>query len=364
MRSAAIIAILSISVLAAVSSGSGSPAKIRLWSGDAPGANGNRDADIPTLEINEPDPSDANGAAILMVPGGSYSSVVMSEADAAKRFWLPKGFVVAVLKYRVAPYKYPVPIYDVKRAMRILRSRADELGVVSSRIGILGCSAGGHLSSYLATHYDFGNPDTADTIEQQHCRPDFSIFVYPVITMDASFTHMGSRRNLLGNSPSASLIDSCSNEKQVIERTPPTFLVHGRVDDLVPVRNSQEFYNACAAHDVDAKFYRIESACGYHGLNYACENWADTCYEWLGEGGYLESPTRTSDNPRRSSVPVHPLTNDDDDYVQFNLLGTMVPRAGSHQAAMSGRSSGTFIVAKRINGRYIPLKKRVMVGNR
>jgi len=261
----------------------------RLWEGQAPGATGTAAADIPTLTVYKPSESAANGAAFLMVPGGGYGTVVMSEADAARTFWIPKGFVVAVLKYRVAPYKYPVPMHDVRRAMRMLRSKAQELGVDTNRVGILGCSAGGHLTSYLSTHYDQGDANASDPIEKFKTRPDFSVFVYPVITMDASFTHGGSRSALLGNNPSAALVDSLSNEKQVTVDTPPTFLVHGTVDNVVPVKNSQVFYDACVAKKVPAKFHKIADGCGGHGFGYNCENWGEIGYNWLKTSGYLDA---------------------------------------------------------------------------
>lgn len=260
----------------------------RLWEGQAPGATGTGTADIPTLTIYKPTGA-ANGAAFLMVPGGAYGTVVMSEADAARAFWIPKGFVVAVLKYRVAPYKYPVPMHDVKRAMRMLRSKSKELGVDTNRVGILGCSAGGHLASYLATHYDKGDAGASDPIERFKTRPDFSVFIYPVITMDASFTHGGSRSALIGNNPATSLVDSLSNEKQVTADTPPSYLVHGTVDNVVPVKNSQVFLDACVAKKVPAKFLKIADACGGHGFGYNCGNWGEDGYGWLKSGGYLDA---------------------------------------------------------------------------
>ena len=261
----------------------------RRWEGQAPGATGTGSGDIPTLTVYKPSAGAANGAAFLMVPGGGYGGVVMSEADAARAFWIPKGFVIAVLKYRVSPYRYPVPMQDGKRAMRLLRSKAKELGVDTNRIGVLGCSAGGHLASYIATHHDKGNPSSDDLIERQKSRPDFSVFVYPVITMDASFTHGGSRSALLGGSPAAALVDTLSNEKQVRADTPPAYLAHGTVDNTVQWKNSQVYYDSCMSKKVAAKFQKITASCGGHGFGYTCDNWGEAGYAWLKSGGYLDA---------------------------------------------------------------------------
>lgn len=281
--------VVGLAVLAALARHAAAQTTHRLWEGQAPGATGTGSADIPTLTIHKPAAGAANGAAFLMVPGGGYGTVVMSEADAARAFWIPKGFVVAVLKYRVSPYRYPVPMQDVQRAMRLLRSLSKDLGVDSNRVGILGCSAGGHLASWLATHHDRGTASASDPIERQKTRPDFSVFVYPVITMDASFTHGGSRSALLGNNPASALVDSLSNEKQVKADTPPSFLVHGTVDNVVVVKNSQVFYDSCVARKVPARFHRITNSCAGHGFGYACDNWGEAGYTWLKSGGYLDA---------------------------------------------------------------------------
>ena len=357
--------------LAVVTHNVDSQSKIPLLSGkSAPGATGNNDVDIPYIEIYQPNASVDNGSAILMVPGGSYGTIVISEAQAARNYWLPKGFVVVVLTYRIVPYKYPVPMGDIKRAMRLVRSMAKNWNVNDNRIGVLGCSAGGHLASYLATYYDMGDPQAVDSIDQLTCKPDFCIFVYPVITMDASFTHAGSRSNLLGNTPSMALIDSLSNEKQVTEDTPPTFLVHGTVDNVVPWRNSQEFYDACMAHQVKVKFYKITSGCGVHGFGYTCDNWADTCFRWLKTGGYLDATTILTNPPEHPGLPVYSTGSNNDDYMIFDLSGNVitlnnhVPFYGSMYEAKSGRcsfSNGAFIVAKKLRGRYYPVGKNVFI---
>lgn len=289
-----------LAALAAWAPRSAAQTSYRLWEGQAPGATGSGAGDIPTLTVYKPNAGAANGSAFLMVPGGGYGTVVMSEADAARAFWIPKGFVIAVLKYRISPYRYPVPMQDVKRAMRLLRSKSKELGVDTNRVGILGCSAGGHLASYLATHHDKGDASAADPIEKQKSRPDFSVFVYPVITMDASFTHAGSRSALLGNNPAAALVDTLSNEKQVRADTPPAFLVHGTVDNVVPWKNSQVYADSCASKKVPSKFHKITGNCGGHGFGYDCDNWGEAGYTWLKSGGYLDATGPVAIAPRKA----------------------------------------------------------------
>lgn len=331
--------VVGMAVLAALAGNASAQTTHRLWEGQAPGATGTGSADIPTLTIHKPSGAAANGAAFLMVPGGAYGTVVMSEADAARAFWVPKGFVIAVLNYRVSPYRYPIPMHDVKRAMRLLRSLSKDLGVDTNRVGILGCSAGGHLASYLATHHDKGNPASSDPIEKQKTRPDFSVFIYPVITMDASFTHAGSRSALLGNNPAAALVDSLSNEKQVKADTPPSFLVHGTVDNVVVVKNSQVFYDSCVAKKVPAKFQRITASCAGHGFGYNCDNWGEAGYTWLKSGGYLDATGPVSIPSRKAGTRLGVRQADARGYFLTDAAGRIL-RAGTPEAAPArGRSA-------------------------
>jgi acetyl esterase/lipase len=302
------------------------------------------------LTIHRPNAGAANGAAFLMVPGGGYGTVVMSEADAARTFWIPKGFVIAVLKYRVAPYQYPVPMHDVKRAMRLLRSMTGELGVDSNRVGILGCSAGGHLASYLATHHDRGNATAVDPIERHKSRPDFSVFVYPVITMDASFTHAGSRSSLLGNNPAAALVDSLSNEKQVKADTPPSFLVHGTVDNVVQWKNSQVFYDSCVARKVPARFHRITGNCGGHGFGYNCDNWGEAGYSWLKGGGYLDATGPVPLVGRKAGGRLAAGRGNSGNRLLINAAGRVVQ---SRTTAFSRESGGNPIPLPEARGGYL-----------
>jgi acetyl esterase/lipase len=173
---------------------------------------------------------------------------------------------------------------DAKRAMRIVRANADKWGIKKNNIGIMGFSAGGHLASTLATHFDGGDKNSKDSIEQQSSRPDFAVLIYPVITMNKSFTHMGSRNNLLGNNPDSSLVNLYSNELQVTKQTPPTFLLHATDDGGVPVANSLRFYEACKANGVPVEMHIFPT--GGHGFGLALgkgslEGWTDLLVAWM-----------------------------------------------------------------------------------
>src|SRR5437667_5132118 len=196
---------------------------ILLWPDGVPGANGKEAVDQPTLTVFVPET--ANGTAVVVCPGGGYRGLAAHEGrDIA--LWLNTQAVTAfVLKYRLAPrYRHPAPLQDAQRALRTVRTRAKEWDLNAERIGIWGFSAGGHLASTAATHFDEGKADEDDPIQRVSCRPDFAILSYPVITFKEPYVHKGSRDNLLGKDPPAELVQSLSNETQVTSRTPPTFL--------------------------------------------------------------------------------------------------------------------------------------------
>jgi len=269
------------------------PKIIPLWPEGAPGAKGNKKEDIPTLTIALAPKEKANGAAVVICPGGGYWIVAMDHEGIQVGRWLnDHGISAFILNYRHAPrYKHPAPLQDARRAMRIVRSRAGEWGIDPHRIGIMGFSAGGHLASTVGTHYDKGNPKSADPVEQVGCRPDFMILVYPVISMSASYTHTGSRRNLLGDPPDPALLESLSNEKQVTADTPPTFLVHTSSDRSVPSENSIAFYLALHKAGVPAELHIYEK--GKHGFGLApgdpvLSSWTTRCMDWLRGRGLLE----------------------------------------------------------------------------
>ena len=198
-----------------------------------------------------------------------------------------------ILKYRLgARYNHPVPLGDAQRAIRYVRANADKWQVDPKRVGILGFSAGGHLASTAATHFDAGQKDADDPIDRQGCRPDFAILLYPVITLEGPFTHVGSRNNLLGKNPDPKLVELLSNDKQVTKDTPPTFLVHTSEDSGVRPENSVLFYLACKKNSVPVEMHLYEK--GRHGLGLGEKGtpfagWPNLCLAWMVDRGYLNS---------------------------------------------------------------------------
>ena len=240
-----------------------------LWPGGAPGAVGTEEADRPSL-TPWPAPADkANGAAVVVCPGGAYGFLAADHEGKQVAGWLNSfGVSAFVLKYRLAPrYHQPAPLQDAQRAIRMVRAAAREWNVDTRRIGIMGFSAGGHLASTAGTHFDDAQGPTADAIDRCSSRPDFMILIYPVITMDLKYTHRGSRNNLLGPDPDANLVERYSNEKQVTAATPPTFLVHTTGDTVVPAENSIQFYLALRQAKVPAELHVYEK--GNHGFGLA-----------------------------------------------------------------------------------------------
>ena len=263
-----------------------------LWPGGAPGAVGDEERDKPSITVYLPASERASGAAVVVCPGGGYGALAVDHEGKQVAEWLnSNGIAAFVLRYRIAPrYKHPAPIQDAQRAIRMVRSRAAEWKVHPGRIGILGFSAGGHLTSTAATHFDTGNKDAADPVDRASCRPDFAVLVYPVVSFTTDYTHRGSKRNLLGESPDEALVESLSNEKQVTKETPPTFLVHTNEDAGVPAENSVLFYLALRKAGVPAEMHIYEK--GKHGLGLgpndpAFSTWPPQCITWLRGRGVL-----------------------------------------------------------------------------
>jgi len=263
-----------------------------LWPGGAPGALGDADADKPAITIYLAAPEKANSASVVVCPGGGYQMLAMDHEGKQIAEWLNMcGVSAFVLRYRLGPkYHHPVELGDVQRAIRTVRANAGEFHVAPDRIGVWGFSAGGHLASTAATHFDAGKPDAADTVERQSSRPDFAILAYPVITLTGPFAHKGSCRNLLGDNPDPELVNYLSNDQRVTPETPPTFLFHTNDDPGVPVENAVMFYSALRKNHVPAELHIYEH--GEHGVGLAPKNpvlatWGTLLENWMRARGLL-----------------------------------------------------------------------------
>jgi acetyl esterase/lipase len=266
---------------------------VLLWPGGAPGAAGTAPEDQPKLTLYLAPAGHANGAAVVVCPGGSYRTLASDHEGKQVAEWLNSlGVSAFVLQYRVGPrYRHPAPSEDARRAMRLVRARASEWGVDPARVGILGFSAGGHLASTTGTRFDPGQPGASDPVDRMGSRPDFMILAYPVISLVAPFAHAGSRRNLLGDAPAPVLLQEVSNEARVTQQTPPTFLFHTADDQTVPVENSLAFATALHAAGVPVELHVFPK--GAHGVGLAPQDpvlsqWPRLCAAWMKAMGFLD----------------------------------------------------------------------------
>lgn len=221
-------------------------------------------------------PKNPTGKTVLMCPGGGYSHQASAHEGHDMADWYnAQGITYVVLKYRLPYGDNTIPLADAEQAMRILRKYSKELGVDPKKIGIAGASAGGHLASTLATHYS-----------SSETRPDFQILFYPVVSMDANKTHMGSRKNLLGENPSEDLVKLYSNELQVTPDTPKAFIILSSDDGAVPPANSIDYYTALLANKVKATLHAYPV--GGHGWGFRDKfpykrQWTGELEKWLNE---------------------------------------------------------------------------------
>lgn len=264
-----------------------------LWPGGAPGALGEEAVDKPKITVYLAPKEKATGAAVVICPGGGYRVVAADHEGRQVAEWLNSlGVSAFVLQYRLGErYRHPAPLQDAQRAIRMVRSRAKEWGVLPGRVGILGFSAGGHLASTAATHFDDGQPGAADPVERESSRPDFAVLCYAVISLYDPPAHSGSRRHLLGEPADPALVELLSNERQVTPRTPPTFLWSTADDTAVPVENSILFFQALRRAGVGAALHVFPH--GKHGLGLApgdpvVSQWPALCARWMESLGLLK----------------------------------------------------------------------------
>lgn len=263
---------------------------IFLW-GDGEYRGGMADGFLPWLDPFPVETATARGA-VLVCPGGGYGGRSPREADPVARRFNSLGFHAFVVHYSVAPRRHPLPVADISRAVRIVRSRAEEWKVNPSKIAVCGFSAGGHLAASSGVLYGRDYLQEDGSMGRVSNRPDALILSYPVIT-SGEWAHRGSFDNLLGESPAPEALRETSLELQVSAKTPPAFLWHTVDDGAVPVENSMLFASALRKHGVPFEMHLYPS--GPHGYALAAEEtrdgntpndphvagWIDLCAEWL-----------------------------------------------------------------------------------
>ncbi|MFA6581161.1 MAG: alpha/beta hydrolase [Paludibacter sp.] len=223
----------------------------------------------------------ANGTAVIICPGGGYSGVSqIKEGSEIAKWFNDLGVTAFVLYYRMPNGHPTVPLKDAQMALEIVKKGAKKWNLDKHKIGIMGFSAGGHLASTVGTHF-----------KNDMERPDFMILGYPVVTMDSSYTHMGSRINLLGKKPTEDLVRLYSNELQVTKNTPPTFIVQAIDDKTVPIANSEQLLKALQDHNVPAELHKFDV--GGHGFGMRkrgipVDNWPDLLKDWLKKNKLIE----------------------------------------------------------------------------
>ncbi len=288
-RRAALLATMGLAALPGLAAAqtSASDEMIDLWPGTPPGgtnarivrkiADQSKDAatpdrwvtgiDRPVLVVRRP--ARPNGAAMLVVPGGGYGFLSYDNEGTSQAAWLnARGITAFILLYRLPgegwAQRQDVPLQDAQRAMRLIRANAVQLGVAKDRVGVLGFSAGGHLAGSLATRHGETVYDAVDAADRQDARPDLAGLVYPVVSLDAPFTHGGSRDMLLGEGASEATRRARSVERRVDGGTPPLFLVHATDDGLVPPANSIAMFQAMEAAKRPVALHIFED--GGHGF--------------------------------------------------------------------------------------------------
>jgi acetyl esterase/lipase len=235
---------------------------------------------------------------VIYAAGGGYVRVAIGANGGEITRWLNSlGITVFVLKYRHADYGHPAPLRDALRAVRIVRSRAAEFGVKPDRVGMLGGSAGGHLTASAGTLFDTPEGRTGAELDRVSGRPDFMVLVFPVITMEDPYAHDASRRGLLGSNPSDERNRRLSVDQQVTKDTPPTFLVHSSEDTTVVVENSLLFYQAMRRAKAPIEMHLYPK--GPHGSGMSASlgptsEWPRLCELWMRFNGWL---------PKKSATP-------------------------------------------------------------
>ncbi len=238
----------------------------------------------PTLTAYTP--SKGNGAAVIICPGGGYEHLAYAKEGVAVAKWFNSiGVTAFILKYRlpsdsIMKNKSIGPLQDAQESMRIVRRNAEKWNINPGKIGVIGFSAGGNLAASLCTHYNDKIYDSDST----SAKPDFSILLYPVVSMQPGITHAGSRNNLLGTNPSEKEVKYFSGELNVGPDTPPAFLALAENDMTVPLQNSISYFLALKNFGIPAELHIFQTGGHGFGLGKKGETesyWPAICENWL-----------------------------------------------------------------------------------
>ena len=267
---------------------------VRLWPGDAPEAKGKGCEDTPTLTIFEPQGGHGNGSAVVVLPGGAYLGLAANlEGRQVADWFTARGFRAFILSYRLSSngYLLPVPLFDARRAVQLVRARAADYHIAPNRIVIIGFSAGGHLAALSATQFVPGNPDAEDPIERASSRPDYLVLGYPWIGAISSDTaHLTYCKLFNVMDRCEALRAAYSPDLFVTKQTPPTFIFHTFNDQTVPVEQSLRFYAALVKAGVPSEMHIFAN--GPHGTGLgkadaALDQWPNLLEIWLRAQGLL-----------------------------------------------------------------------------
>jgi acetyl esterase/lipase len=280
-------------------------ATYRLWDGAPPEAKGSEDADVPTLTLFRVHGNTGNGTAVVLAPGGAYRGLAANlEGRQVADWFAARGVTTFVLKYRLGSrYLYPTPLVDARRAMRFVRARAAEFGVAPDRIGMMGFSAGGHLTAMAATSPEAGRAGAADPLDRVSSRPDFIVLGYPWLNAmkkdQTAYAYCGA---LKIDPAQCGQFEQYMPDRLVTKETPAAFIYHTTDDELVPVDASVSFYRALIAAGVPAEMHLFGS--GRHGSGLglgdaALDAWPSLLEAWMRGRGLLPGPQPVAPRPTR-----------------------------------------------------------------
>ncbi|MBW8077423.1 MAG: alpha/beta hydrolase fold domain-containing protein [Gallionella sp.] len=263
----------------------------RIWPGRAPYATGDGPDQTPTLTIYRPPKKWANGAAVVICPGGAYQWLATALEGGEPAAWMASRSVTAfVLKYRVgAAAPLPVPLLDGARAMRFVRAHASDFGVDPSKIGMMGFSAGGHLAAMTAAQYPLAAVNVHDEVESLSSRPDYLILAYPWLQAteilpdgNSSYCHVVKKWTT----------DACDPAKYtqyspfagITSQSSPTFIYHTSDDEVAPIQGSIRFFSELHKHGVPVEFHSFVSGqhgSGLGGCNPSLSQWPMLLQTWM-----------------------------------------------------------------------------------